>query len=58
MSGPTWQHVLPHNLPACPCVERKDGRDYARVTCPDCHGAGVVLKHPIPAEHPFLAKGA
>ena len=41
-NGPTWQHVMLHNLPACPCVQRKDGRDYAVVTCPDCNGAGVA----------------
>ena len=30
-AAPAWQHVMLHGLPARACVERAEGRDYARV---------------------------
>lgn len=58
-AAPVWFSFLPRfPLGVCACARSVGTRWYARAACPDCHGAGVVLKHPIPAEHPFLAKGA
>lgn len=45
---PTWQHVMLHDLPACACVLRTGDRDYARIACPDCRGAGVAATPPTP----------